>query len=139
MNPLHRSLNQELAVRASLAPVAGTGAAQNGGWVDRRAFRAAIAAVAYQTAGGATGGTVTVKVQDATDNTGTGAADLSTAQAVTVAAGPNAGGVIEHDVNLAGSRDFVRVVVTSAPTGGTPTSIVSAFFVFGNPINRAAA
>ena len=137
-NPLSRTLKDEVAVRASLAPVAGSASYQNGAWVDRTKFRSAVAAIAYTTSGGVTGGTIKVKVQDATSSGGAGSADFSTEQTLTIGAGPNETGIIEHDVNLAGARDFVRIAVDADPTGGTPVSIVSAVFVFGNPINRPA-
>ena len=123
---MSRSMGDLLALFAGLGPVAGTGSAQNGAWVDRQGFFAALVPFAYSTAGGVTAGTITVQLQDATTAAGAGSANFGAAFSIAIPAGPNAAGVLECVRNLDGARQFVRVVVTSAPTGGTPTSIVSA-------------
>lgn len=123
---LTRTPGDRLALVAGLAPVAGTGSAQNGVWVDRMNFFAVLAMLSYSTGGGVTGGTVTVRLQDATSSAGAGSADFGALTTVTIPAGPNASGVSEISRSLDGARQFIRVVVTAIPTGGTPTSIVAA-------------
>jgi hypothetical protein len=137
-NPRSLVLKELVAVRASLAPVAGSGSVQAGAWVDRTKFRSGVAVLAYSTSGGVTGGTITIKVEHATSAAGAGVADLTTIETVTLPAGPNASGVLEHGMNLEGANAFVRVSVDSDPTGGTPASIVAAHFVFSNPTNHPA-
>ena len=123
---MSRSVGDLVMLVAGLAPVAGTGSAQNGAWIDRTGFAAALVNFAYSTAGGVTGGTITVKLQDATSNAGAGSADFGAVSTITIPAGPNASGVLEVVRNLDGARQFIRVVVDSDPSGGSPTSIVSA-------------
>lgn len=102
-------------------PVVGAGA-QNGPWLDRKNFFSAIAVLQAVTSGGVTGGTYITKLQDALDISGTGAADFSTAQTRTIAAGPNESFVEEYSWSLDAARPFIRVVMTPAPSGGTPVS-----------------
>lgn len=128
-----RSIGDLLALNAGLGPVAGTGSAQNGAWLDRTGFGAALIPFAWSTSGGVTGGTITVKLQDATSAAGAGSADFGAVSTVTIPAGPNASGVLEVVRNLDGARQYVRVVVDSDPTGGTPASIVSAPVILGAP------
>jgi hypothetical protein len=130
---LSRSLGDTLRMVAGLAPVAGTGSAQNGAWIDRNGFFAAIVPFAYSTSGGVTGGTITVKLQDATSNAGAGSADFGAVATITIPAGPNASGVLEVVRSLDGARQFIRVVIDSDPSGGTPASIVSAPLILGCP------
>lgn len=133
---MSRSMGDLVQLTAGLAPVAGTGSAQNGAWIDRNNFFAALVALAYSTSGGVTGGTITVKLQDATSNAGAGSADFGATSTLTIPAGPNASGVLEVVRNLDGARQFIRVVVDSDPTGGSPASIVSAAVLLGCP-NKA--
>lgn len=131
-------LNAYVKAVASLAPVAGTGSAQNGAGVDRQGYQSAVGVVAYSTSGGVTGGTVAAHFEDSDEVGGTYAA-LGDAVSVTIAAGPNASGVIQVPVNLAAAKQFVRLVVDSDPTGGTPASIVAGAILLGGADQLPAA
>ncbi len=135
---LDHDIADRLAARLGLAPVAGTGSAQNGDWIDTREYDSVFGVVCYSTSGGVTGGTISVKLQSAYDASGTGATDFDTPTLHTIPAGPNAKGVIKHARDTRGAKRFVRLVVDSDPTGGTPASTVAAALVLGNPRNLPA-
>ncbi len=120
-----------IAFRPSLAPVAGTGSAQNGASVDRQGFFSALVVLAWSTSGGVTGGGITVKLQDSADGS-TGWLDFGAVASVTIPAGPNASGVLEVSRNLDGAKRYIRAVVDSDPTGGSPASIVAATIGLAN-------
>lgn len=125
-------------VDGRLGPIAGTGSFQNGAWVDRSNFGSALAEVLWQTSGGVTGGTIAVRIEDALDSSGTGAATFGATVNQVIPAGPNAGGVTTFDVDLRGARQFVRIAVDADPTGGTPASIIAAALILSNPTRRPA-
>lgn len=125
-----RDLAALIATFASLAPVAGTGSAQNGVGIDRLGFLSAVGVVPWSTSGGVTGGTILAKFQHS-DVQGSGYVDFGTAVTVTIPAGPNASGVAEVPVNLSGAKRYIRLVVDSDPSGGSPASIVAASIVLG--------
>lgn len=133
-----RTIGDKTLLVGGLAPVAGTGAAQNGAWIDRNGFFAAMIPFAYTTSGGVTGGTITVQLQDATSNAGAGSANFGALATITIPAGPNATGISEIVRNLDGARQFIRVVVDADPTGGSPASIVSAPVILGCPARYPA-
>lgn len=137
MNTSHL-LSDKVKAYAGLAPVAGTGSYQNGAWVDRTNYAAALALVLYTTSGGVTGGAIKFKIEDATDGSGTGSATFLAEVSTTLGAGPNVTGVIQQAVDLRGARQYVRIAVDSDPTGGTPASIVGACLVLGNPTKKPA-
>lgn len=118
------SLGSYTKIQPSLKPIAGTGSAQNGDAVDRQGYNSAVGLVAWSTSGGVTGGTVLGKFQDSADGTNNWA-DVGTSVTATIPAGPNAHGAFEIPIDLSGAKRYVRVVVDSDPTGGTPASIVS--------------
>lgn len=130
--PYHRTLGAEVTARAVLGPIAGTGANQNGVWVDRQGFYSALAVALASTSGGVTGGTVKIQFRDAADAAGTGAADFGSPATVTIAAGPNAQAIAQLSIDLSGARRYVSFGIDSDPTGGTPASIVSGILVLGN-------
>lgn len=109
----------------SLAPVAGTGSAQNGASVDRLGYLGAVGILAWSTSGGVTGGTVLAKFQDSPSGSGDWN-DYGSSVTVTIPAGPNASGVAEVPCDLTGAKRYVRMVVDSDPSGGSPASIVAA-------------
>ena len=101
----------------SLAPVAGN-AAQNGASIDRTGYDSLIADYAYTTSGAPTGGTLTLQLQDSAD--GTTFANFGSPVVPTIVA---AGGVASLALDVRGARQFVRVVSTGAPTGGTSPAV----------------
>ncbi|MBI1207242.1 MAG: hypothetical protein GC191_08130 [Azospirillum sp.] len=125
-----RSIDRAISIFPSLAPVAGTGAAQSGAAVDRLGWRGGFGQVSYSTSGGVTGGTITGSLQDSADGT-TDWLDFGAAVTVTIPAGPDASGAFAVPVELDGARRYVRVVVDADPTGGTPASLVAAELVLG--------
>lgn len=131
-------LNAYIKAVASLAPVAGTGSAQNGAGVDRQGYASAVAIVPYTTSGGVTGGTIKVKVEHSSES-GANFTAFSTEETKTIGAGPNETGVIAHEVNLAGAKRYIRVVIDSDPSGGSPASLVAAVVVLGGASALPAA
>lgn len=125
-----RDLASQIRTVASLAPVAGTGSAQNGAGIDRLGFLSAVGVVPWSTSGGVTGGSILAKFQHS-DAQGSGFTDFGTPVTVTIPAGPNASGVAEVPVNLSAAKRYIRLVVDSDPTGGTPASIVAGAIVLG--------
>lgn len=119
------NLSSEVKLVASLAPVAGTGSAQNGAAVNRTGYLSCIIPFAYTTSGGVTGGTITVKLETSATSGGTYVQHGSTTT-IAIGAGPNETGVSEVAFDLASANVYIRAVVDSDPTGGTPASIVSA-------------
>jgi hypothetical protein len=133
-----KAAHEYVKLVASLAPVAGTGSAQNGAAVDRLGYIGAIGVLLWTTSGGVTGGTIVAKFQDSTDGS-TGWADYGTAVTVTIPAGPNATGAAEVPADLTGAKRYVRLVVDSDPSGGTPASIVGAAVALAGPDQLPAA
>lgn len=129
---LNRNLAFELKVAPSLVPIVGTGSAQNGAAVDRIGYMAALVPLGWITSGGVTGGTIACKLQDSADGS-TGWADFGPTTTVAIGTGPNASGIAEHAVDLTTAKRYIRAVVDSDPTGGTPASIVSAPIILGAP------
>lgn len=136
MFPTH--LGAQVKVAESLKPIAGTGSAQNGVAVDRMGYFSAIGLLAWSTSGGVTGGTITGKFEQSLDGS-TNWTALGDTVTVTIPAGPNASGAAEVPVNLNGAQRYVRCVVDSDPTGGTPASIVSMAMVLGGAVVLPAA
>lgn len=106
----------------SLAPVAGNGA-QNGASIDRTGYSSLIADIVYSSSGAPTGGALAAKLQDSAD--GTVFADFGNAVSLPITSGNAAGAVGSLALDIAGARQYVRVVTTGAPTGGT-SPVVSA-------------
>lgn len=108
----------------------------NGPWIDKTGFESMKAIGALGAAAGTpTTQSLKLKIQDATDNSGSGAADYkpdgsNVAQSTTGAAADN--GVTTLSVNLKNSRQWFRIVGTLAFTGGTsPTNDVVLVPVLG--------
>ena len=131
------NLSSEVKLVASLAPVAGTGSAQNGAAVNRTGYLSCIIPFAYTTSGGVTGGTITVKLESSATSGGTYAQHGSTTT-ITLS-GTNPGGVEEVSFDLASANVFIRAVVDADPPGGTPASIVSAPILLGGAAKVPAA
>lgn len=128
--------------KTAVAAGAGDATEVNGSWVDRVladvgmaqsaklviTFTATLAASATLTFAG--------NFQDATDSSGTGAADYSTAFSATVVATGDSGGstetgTVEIDVDLSGARQFIRSQITpNLSAGATDTCEWSACLVF---------
>lgn len=89
-----------------LAPASYAAGANNGGWIDARAYQGEILVAC---ANGATTGSVIFKVQDATDNSGTGAADISGAATASISA---ANSVTKLVLNANDQRGWIRIVAT---------------------------
>ena len=124
------NLNAYVKAVASLAPVAGTGSAQNGAGVDRQGYQSAVGVVPFSTSGGVTGGTVAAHFEHS-DESANNFTDYGDAVQVTIPAGPNAGGVVQVPVNLAAAKRYIRLVVDSDPSGGSPASIVAGAILLG--------
>ena len=90
----------------------------SGAWVDRRGFSSVKAVITYTTTLAAAATlTFAANLQDASDGSGTGAADFGDALAATTfATGPGGGGtvtgVVELDFSLYAADRFVRLQAT---------------------------
>jgi hypothetical protein len=90
----------------SLSPASYSAGANNGAWVDVRQVQGDLLA---SISCGARTGSVAYKLQDATDGSGTGAADIA---GITLAdIGANAAGKLPP-ISAGATRGFVRVVAT---------------------------
>lgn len=107
----------------SLSPIA-SNSAQNGAAIDRTGYSSLIADIVYSVSGSPTGGSLVAKLQDSADGS-TGWADFGTAVSLPITSGNAAGAVGSLPLDVAGARQFVRVVTAGAPTGGT-SPVVSA-------------
>ncbi len=94
------------ASAVGLAAASYAAGANNGGWIDARAYQGEILVVCNN---GATTGSVIFKVQDATDSGGTGAADVTGAATASISA---ANSVNKLVLNSNGQRGWIRVVAT---------------------------
>lgn len=102
-------------VALAMVPAAGNTPAA-GPSIDRTGYLSAIADVAFGFSGAPTGGTVTLQMQDSAD--GAAFTNFGTPVAAPVTAGNAAGAVASLPVDLGGARQFVRLSVVAAPTGG---------------------
>jgi hypothetical protein len=94
-------------VGASLSPASYAAGANNGAWVDVRAVKGELFVPIHV---GAVTGSVVFKLQDATDGSGTGAADLSPAVATASINTANSTAKLVVDGRVI--RSHVRVVAT---------------------------
>lgn len=136
--------------------VAGAGtdnAEQNGAWVDRKgAAYGTVQSAKLVITGEATLAqdetlSIAVNIQEATDGSGSGAADFGTALASTVVATGDTGGSTEQftaelDFDLSGAEQFIRSQITAdASASGTDTATYTATWVFfgsdRNPISAS--
>ncbi len=95
----------------ALAPAAGNGPV-NGTGIDRTGYTSIIVDASFAFAGAPTGGTVTAQLQDSADDATF--ANFGAPVSVPVAAS----GLVSIPADLSGARQFVRAVLTGAPTGG---------------------
>lgn len=133
---------------AASATAGGSGDATevDGQWIDRMGFKSAKLVVTFDaTLGDGDTLSIAANLQDATDASGTGAADFGDALADAVVATGGTGGstevgAVELDVNLTEANRFVRAQFTpdlSAST--TDTAIVAATLVLGGPNRKPAS
>lgn len=148
-----RRIDKHLGVRNFRSEYASNGAATAGGggdntevngiWVDRRpadrgAYHTAKLVISYTTTLAAAATlTFAANIQDATDGSGTGAADFGLAVAATTAAtGPGGGGTVtgsvEMDFDISNAREFLRSQITpNLSAANTDTCSWQAIWVFG--------
>ncbi len=121
---------------------AGDNTEANGEWVDRKdltdgiAMSAKLVFVLEATLAAAANMTLLANFQDATDASGTGAADYGTPFPVTTVLASTPGGtvftVVEIDVNLSSAREFVRIQFTpNLSAANTDTARCAAVWLFG--------
>lgn len=150
------NIGSEISVQGTKVAAQNAAGAINGPWVavnDLLVGKGGLAqsikafgVLGNSATGTPTAATLTLKIQDATDSSGTGAADFKpdganvAASAVGIAeASPGAGtnDVTELTVNMKNSRAYARVVGTLGFTGGTsPKSDVALGFVMGGFTNN---
>jgi len=113
----------------------------SGGWVNRGVKKSAKVILTY-TATLAEGETLTLasNVQDATDSSGTGAADYGDSDesysSAVVATGGTGGstetGTVEYDIDLAGANGYIQTQFTPTMSATTAdTAVVAATIVLG--------
>jgi hypothetical protein len=120
------TLRKNLAVRKALNPAAYAASASTGAWIAMRGYRRILFAVSL----GATSDAVAVKVQKATDGTGTGATDITGKSASFTGTDDNNVGIIEvRDVDLGSGYSHVALVVTPAAA----STYLSAVAIMGEP------
>lgn len=130
MHPSRNDIGAYVATKFSLAPQSmAASATANGSSVDRLgASSAVLVGLAGAATGTPTGVSVTYKIQDSAD--GSTFADVtSITDDVELTAVSSA---VELDVDLTGLRRYIRVVATTALTGGTtPTILVAGCLILG--------
>lgn len=128
----NQKLSESLALLAAIDPVSQGAGTVTTGWVDSKNFHAMLAKIGV----GAMTATSTVdaKIQQATDNVGTGVKDV-TGKAITqlLAAGGNNRQVLLNfkpdDLDIANGFEFVRLSITVAAAA----SLLSAELLGGHP------
>ncbi len=126
---LLRNIGGYLVEAVGLVPLDNAAGTRNGTAIDRKPAGSNVemdsCRLTVQTGtltGAPSAQTVDVKLQDSADGS-TGWADLDPAAAITQIV---AADIIEHvDVDLAGAKQFVRVVEVVALTGGSTPSIIA--------------
>lgn len=112
--------SERVAVAAVVAPGARVAGAGNSGWIDTALYSRLLAVISTGTLG--TSATVDAKWQQASDSSGTGAADVTQGQLTQIvkASGDNKQAMMNLDINRLTDRTkrFVRLVLTV----GTATS-----------------
>ena len=124
-------MSQEIVEKVGIEPIADTGTAITGPWMDRKANES-ILMKGYTglATGSPTGQTTDFKLQDADDIAGGGVADVAGEVLTQIVADS---GDEKKDVDARGIRQFVRMVCTTVLTAGTsPTLPVAGFLIFGN-------
>lgn len=118
--------SDRIGVAAVIAPGALTTGAKNSGWVDSALYTRLMAVISTGTLGASA--TLDAKWQQATDSSGTGAADVAAGQIVQIvkASGDNKQAVLNMDVNRLTDRTkrFVRLVMTVGTATSDATAVV---------------
>jgi len=107
-------------------------------WVERTKFLSAVIMLAVGAASGSpTGQSVKITVQDATDASGSGAANLTDINGDDIVIELTADSVNSiADVDLGGARDYIGGSVVVALTGGsTPAIPINVAVALGDPID----
>lgn len=115
---------------------AGDATEVNGAWIDRLGFASLKVVIVYTTTLTAAATlSIAANMQDASDSSGTGAADFgdaltSTVQATGESGGSTETGVVELDIDLSAADQFVRVQFTpDLSAAGTDTAELSAVYL----------
>ena len=136
------------ACGAAAATAGGSGDATevDGKWIDRQGYSSAKLIIGVRAVLGATETvTLAANLQDASDSSGTGAADYGSAVAATTAATGGGGGTtefgqIELDFDLSGAKRYIRPQFTpNLSRANTDTAIVSATLILGGADKLPAA
>lgn len=156
-----RRIDKHLGVRNFRSEFASNGAATAGGtgdnvevngvWVDRKPadrgpYHSAKVVISFTTTLAAAATlTFAANIQDATDGSGTGAADFGAAlAATTVATGPGGGGTVtgtvEMDFDISNAREFLRTQITpNLSAANTDTCSWQAQWIFGGSDRSGAS
>lgn len=124
----------------------GDDAEVDGEWIDRQGYLSGKLIIAFE-ATLADGETLSIgsNFQDASDSSGTGAADFGDAEASAVRATGGSGGStekgqVEIDIDLSGAKQFVRAQFTpDLSAAGTDTAKLAAVLVLGGADEVPAA
>lgn len=131
---MSKKLGETTKVTAGIAPAALTAAVANGIVIDRFGFWDAVVHLKLGTASGTpTGISVPLKVQTGSKEDGSDMADVS---GDTIAALTVAGAEAKLNLDLSAYKQYLRIVVTPAFTGGTTPAIPIAVTVaLGNAVS----
>lgn len=126
-NPIYQSIGEFFTPKQALAPLANAAGTRTSASLDRTGFQSLVLMCSLGAVTGApTSLTYDCKIQDSAD--GTTFADFLP-DAVTVAKITQAvagAQLVEKNVNLAGARQFIRVVEVTAFVGGTSPALPAA-------------
>lgn len=131
-----RTLNDNLAVRQALDPAAYAASAATGNWIGLRGYRRCLFVINL----GATTGDVAVKVQEAQDDSGTGAQDISGLAGTLTATDDGKLGIIEvRDVDLSAGFTHIALVVTPAAASTYLAATALLGEPYSAPVSNAVA
>lgn len=134
---MNGTISENLALLAAQHPAAGVTAIDTG-WVHVGQYRRILAALLT---GDAVAGDVDVKVEMASDNSGTGAEDVKAAATVAQAGASEKQVLINvhRDNDLADGKPYVRMSGTIGSTGGPVCALILGGEPRHAPVNHAAS
>lgn len=112
------------AGKRGLSPEDASAGTASGPWIDRTGFQSAkLTGILGAISGSPSAASATFNLQDASDDSGTGAADFGDA----LTALDSADSVANGNFDLSGAKQFVRVQCDVAFTGGSsPSALIAA-------------
>lgn len=122
---------------------AGDATEVNGAWIDRRGFQSVKVVIVYTTTLAAAATlSIAANLQDASDSSGTGAADFGDAYASAVQATGESGGstetgVVELDFDVSAADRYIRIQFTpNLSASGTDVAEIAAVYIVGGSADQ---